>query len=274
MNAPGRILACGGHDFDRRSGNEAITDLIVERAGGAASRICLLPTASGDPEDQIARFHRAVGERGARPTVISLFRLPEKPVALREELMAQDAIFVGGGSMLNLLAIWRAHALDDVLGECLRAGVLLCGQSAGAMCWFEQGLTSSSGSPAAAPGLGFLSGSACVHYRLQPARRRTYLKAVGDGRLLPGFGLEDQTAVLFEDGELAEAVTAREAARVWRVTKPEGGAGVEEEVECRLLRPPRPAIDEARAEVIELRQTLAVREAAQRGRRTGPGRLD
>jgi peptidase E len=274
METRGRILACGGHDFDRRSGNEAITDLIVELAGGRGARICLLPTASGDPEDQIARFRRAVGERGAVPTVISLFRLPERPVVLREELLAQDAIFVGGGSMLNLLAIWRAHELDELLRECLEAGVLLCGQSAGAMCWFEQGLTSSSGTPAGAPGLGFLPGSACVHYRLQPARRRGYLRAVGEGTLLEGYAFEDQTAALFEDGRLVEAMTAREAAGVWRV-RSVGGEGVEEEeLDRRLLRAPRPAIDESRAEVIELRQTLAVREAAQRGRRSGPGRLD
>ncbi len=127
MSGAGRILACGGHDFDRRSGNEAITDLLVELAGGSGSRICLLPTASGDAEDQITRFRRAFGERGAEPHVISLFRLGEKPVELREELLDKDAIFVGGGSMVNLLAIWRAHGLDDVMRECLRGGVLIGG---------------------------------------------------------------------------------------------------------------------------------------------------
>jgi peptidase E len=95
-----RILACGGHDFDRRAGNEAITDLIVELAGGAGSRICLLPTASGDPEDQILRFRRAISDRDCEPSVISLFRLGEKPGSLRRELRAQDAVFVGGGGML------------------------------------------------------------------------------------------------------------------------------------------------------------------------------
>ena len=111
MGDAGRILACGGHDFDRRSGNEAITDLIVELAGGSGSRICLLPTASGDPEDQITRFRRAVSRAGLpSPSVISLFRLGDQPGgACGEELLSQDAIFVGGGSMVNLLAIWRAH---------------------------------------------------------------------------------------------------------------------------------------------------------------------
>ncbi len=269
MGAAGRILACGGHDFDRRSGNEAITDLLVELAGGSGSRICLLPTASGDAEDQILRFRRAVGERGAEPEVISLFRLGERPVELGRELLGMDAVFVGGGSMVNLLAIWRAHGLHLLLRECLEADVLLAGQSAGAMCWFEQGITSSSGAPTAAEGLGFLRGSACVHYRLQPARRRTYMRAVAEGLVEAGLGFEDQTAALFEGGELREAMSAREGARVWRVGA-ESGVAEEQALECRALTASRPAIDEARAEIIELRQTLAARAAARRGRRGGP----
>jgi dipeptidase E len=266
MVSAGRILACGGHDFDRRSGNEAITDLLVELAGGEGSRICLLPTASGDAEDQITRFRRAVGERGAEPHVISLFRLGEQPVELSRELLRMNAVFVGGGSMVNLLAIWRAHGLDSLLRRCLKAGVLLAGQSAGAMCWFEQGITSSSGAPTAAAGLGFLRGSACVHYRLQPARRRTYMRAVAEGLVDDGLGFEDQTAALFEGGELREAMSSREGARVWRVSAEEGVAE-EEALVCRKLSASRPAIDESRAEIIELRQTLAARAAARRGRR-------
>lgn len=265
MANPRRILACGGHDFDRRSGNEAITDHIVELAGGPGSRICLLPTASGDPEDQIQRFRRAISERGCEPSVISLFRLGEQPVSLRRELLSQDAVFVGGGSMVNLVAIWRAHRLDEIVIDCWHAGLLLCGQSAGAMCWFEHGITSSSGRPEAAPGFGVLPGSLSVHYRLQPARRRRYLEAVAEGRLPGGLGLEDQTAVLFEDDRLAEAVTARQGALAWRVER-RGDEAVEEPLECRRLESRRRAIDEPVAEIIELRQTLAARAAARRGR--------
>jgi peptidase E len=272
MTSSARILACGGHDFDRRAGNEAITDLVVELAGGAGSRICLLPTASGDPADQIARFRGAVAERDCDPAVISLFRLGERPVELRGELHSCDAIFVGGGSMVNLIAVWRAHRLDSLLRECLERGVVLCGQSAGAMCWFEQGITSSSGAPAPAEGLGFLPGSACVHYRLEPGRRRSYLAAVANGEVVPGLALEDQTAAVFEDGALIEGVSAREGARVWRVDAADGAA-VETGLECRTLRSTRPAVDQARSDILELRHTLAARAAARRGRR-GPGRLD
>ena len=271
--APRRILALGGHDFDRRVGNDAICDLIVELAESPRPRICLLPTASGDPEDQIARFRRAFAERDCVPEVISLFRLADNPVDLRNELLAQDVIYAGGGSMVNLVAIWRAHGLDQILRECWREGILICGQSAGAMIWFQGGITSSQGEPAAASGLGLLPGSVCVHYLTEPVRRRRFLRAIGAGELDPGLGLEDQTAALFEDTELVETISARDGAAVWEVTADGAGAS-ETELNSRRLEDSRAPINDARADILELRQTLAVRSGRRRSRRRRPARLD
>jgi peptidase E len=267
-----RILAIGGHEFDRRSGNGALCDLVVELAGVTRPSICLLPTASGDPEEQIIRFRRAFGERDCDPSAITLFRLGEGPLDLRDELLSMDAIYVGGGSMVNLLAIWRAHGIGAILEECWSAGVLLCGQSAGAMCWFEHGLTSGSGTPRPAAGLGFLPGSACVHYGAEPLRRRAFREAVAGG-LPAGLGLEDQTAVLFEGREVSEAVSARDGAKAWSVSE-EGGSAVEDPLRVRRLEDRAPPIDGARADVIELRRTLATRATVRRARRGRLGRLD
>jgi dipeptidase E len=268
-----RILALGGHEFDRRVGNDAICDLIVELAESPRPRICLLPTASGDPDDQIARFRRAFAERDCVPDVISLFRLGENPVDLREELLGQDVIYAGGGSMLNLVAIWRAHGLDRILRECWQEGILICGQSAGAMIWFEGGITSSQGDPAVASGLGLLPGSACVHYLSEPVRRRRFLRAIADDELPPGLGLEDQTGALFEDTELAGAFSARDGADVWEASL-DGGRVIETELHARRLEDTRPPINEMSAEILELRQTLASRAVRRRAGRRRPGRLD
>jgi dipeptidase E len=267
-----RILALGGHDFDRRQGNDAICDHIVELAESPRPKICLLPTASGDPEDQIARFRRTFAERDCVPEAISLFRLGKNPVDLRETLLNQDVIYAGGGSLLNLAAIWRAHAIDEILRECWAEGILICGQSAGAMIWFEGGITSSQGDPAVARGFGLLPGSACVHYLTEPVRRRAFLRAIAAGELQPGLGLEDQTGALFEDTELVETITAREGAEVWEATLEEGSV-VETELHSRQLEDNRPPINHMRAEIIELRQTLATRAARRRSRRGRPGRL-
>jgi len=273
MAARRRILALGGHEFNHRNGNAAICDLVVDLVESSQPRICLLPTASGDPEDQILRFRRAFGERDCIPTVVSLFRLGTKPMDLRSALLTQDAIYVGGGSLLNLLAIWRAHGLDQLLRECWREGVLLCGQSAGAMCWFEGGITSSSGKLMVGDGLGFLPGSACVHYLSEPLRRRQLLRAVACGELPGGLGLEDQTGALFEDEQLAEVVSTRDGAAVWRVTA-NGGEASETPLSPRRLPGSEPWADDWESEVAELRQTLRVRAASQGGRRRGSVRLD
>ncbi|CAN5453325.1 Type 1 glutamine amidotransferase-like domain-containing protein [soil metagenome] len=274
MSAGGRILVLGGHEFNRREGNQAIVDEIVELADSSHPRICLLPTASGDPQDQISSFHRSFGERECHPSSISLFRLGIDRVDVREHLMAQDAIYAGGGSMVNLVAIWRAHGLDRILRECWEEGILICGQSAGAMVWFEQGITSSSGEPAPAKGLGLLPGSACVHYLSEPQRRRRLIEEVGAGRMPAGIGMEDQTGALFEGSRMAEAFVAREGAKVWRVEAADGGAARESGLPSRRLEDERPlAADALASEILEFRQTLAVRTASRRARR-GVGRLD
>jgi peptidase E len=231
----GRILVMGGHEFDRLDGNEAIVEHVISLTGKAAPKICLLPTASGDPEDQISRFRRSFGSRGCEVSDISLFRLGANPIDVSAHLMAQDAIYVGGGSLVNLVAVWRPHGIAELIEECLQRGVMVVGQSAGAMCWFEAGITSSSGRPEAAEGLGLLSGSLCVHYHRDPERRTRYLAEVGKS-MPAGYGADDQTGLLFQDGELREVFTAREGAGVWRVTPGESG-GVEEAVEAKDIRP-------------------------------------
>ena len=211
-----RLLLMGGHEFDQLDGNEVLTDLILELSGLESPKVCLLPTASGDPYHQIARFRRSFGGRGAEATDISLFRLGQNPIDLREHLLGQDVIYVGGGSLVNLVAVWGPHGVYDLLREALGRDILICGQSAGAICWFEQGITTSSGVPALADGFGHLPGSLCVHYHADPARRMAYLEAVATGTPA-GYGADDQTALLFEDGELARSFSARKGAGIWRV---------------------------------------------------------
>ena len=276
MSRGGRILVLGGHEFNRREGNDAIVDAIVELADSNHPRICLLPTASGDMHDQISHFHRSFGERDCHPSSISLFRLGIDRIDVREHLMAQDVIYAGGGSMVNLIAIWRAHGLDGILREAWEEGILICGQSAGAMCWFEHGITSSSGEPAPAEGLGLLRGSACVHYLSEPQRRKRFMEEIGAGRMPGGIGMEDQTGALFEGGRMTESIVAREGAAVWSVEPGDNGNGAarEEQLDSRRLEDERPAAADAlSSEILEFRETLAARTASTRTRR-GVGRLD
>ena len=258
------IFAMGGHEFSRKRGNEALRDYMLGLVKTEQPRICLLPTASGDPDEQIKAFRASFADSGAELSHLSLFRLEDEPVAIADQLLSQDLIYVGGGSLVNLIAIWRAHGLDAVLRRAWERGIVLAGLSAGAMCWFEGGVTRSRGSAKPAPGLGFLAGSACVHYTRDADRRPAYLEAVGSGELGPGFGISDQAGVLFRGAETTEIVQGLEGADVWRVEPDGSGGAAETRLEATTLEDPRPAIDEPGADVLELREL--------RGRMTGPRR--
>jgi dipeptidase E len=209
----------GGGGFTAGSDDPALDELVLRLTGRPRPRLCLLPTAGGDSEHQIRRFYETYGDRLCEPSHISLFRLGRHPVPLREHLLAQDAIYVGGGSMVNLLAIWRAQGLDSILHEAWQAGVVLAGLSAGSMCWFEWGVTTSSGAPAPSDGLGFLPGSNSVHHDSEPARRPVYLEAVRTGAIPPGYAVDDGAALIFSDTQLEDVVTARKFARAYEVTQ-------------------------------------------------------
>ena len=256
-----RILTLGGHDFSSRPPDRAVGELMLrlatERAGGRP-KICILPTASGDTSEQIGRFYAAFGERPCEPSDLSLFRLGRRPMALREHLLAQDLIYVGGGSMVNLLAVWEAHDLGAILSLAWRRGIVLAGQSAGAMCWFEAGVTKSSGRPEVEAGLGLLRGSLCVHYNNEPERRAAYLDAVGNG-IPDGYGLDDYAGLLWEGDGPPAAVTARRGARAYRVTSSETGV-IESPLPARFLPAPAPAA--LREDIAEFRRLKSMRRRA------------
>jgi peptidase E len=197
--------------------NPALDDYILGLARAQVPKVCLLPTASGDGEAQIRQFHATFGARACRPMHIALFRLGSHPLPLRETLLAQDVIYVGGGSMLGLLAVWRALGLDSILRECWESGVVLAGLSAGAMCWFEWGISTSLGAPAPARGLGLLSGSLSVHCDGEPARLPVFRHAVRSGTMPSGYAADDGAGLLFRGDTLQDVVSSRSRARALRV---------------------------------------------------------
>ncbi|MEA2439143.1 MAG: hypothetical protein QOH76_567 [Thermoleophilaceae bacterium] len=237
MTDPRRIVAMGGGGFSA-GGDPALDSFVLDVAESGCPRICLLPTASGDPEEQIQRFYRAFHELPCEPTHLSLFRLGTKPVDLRALLLGQDVIYVGGGSLLNLLAIWRAHGLDRILREAWERGVVLSGISAGSMCWFSAGVTTGYGVPRAVEGLGFLPASNSVHYSSEPQRRPCFHDAVRTELAPPGYAVDDGVALLFRGTDLVEAVTAREGAGAAWVDGTETGTAVETPLDVRLLPDP------------------------------------
>jgi dipeptidase E len=261
LTAPRRILALGGHEFSSRPPDRAVCELLLRLAserGAERPRICILPTASGDTSELIGSFYAAFGERPCEPSDVSLFRLGRRPLALRDHLLSQDLIYVGGGSLVNLLAVWEAHDIASILSLAWRQGIALAGQSAGAMCWFEAGITKSSGKPLEAAGLGMLGGSLCVHYNNEPERRAAYLDAVAAG-MPGGYGLDDYAGLLWEGEGSPAAVTARRGARAYRVSRREDGVA-ESPLPARFLPAPAPAA--LREDIAEFRRIKTMRKRA------------
>ena len=144
---------------------------------------------------------------GFELTALSFYPWP--PAGLRELALAHDVIFVGGGNTANLLAVWRAHGFDAILREAWESGVLLCGWSAGMICWFEACVTDSFGPRLTGmrDGLGFLAGSACPHYDGEVLRRPVYERLVREG-FPAGIALDDAAGAHFVGTDLHEVVAS------------------------------------------------------------------
>jgi dipeptidase E len=262
---PGRtIFAMGGGGFLSDPRDAALDRYILTLADAAEPRVCFLPTASGDPEAQVVRFEAAYGSLPCTTSTLELFRLHGRGLDVRSHLLAQDIVYVGGGSLRNMLAIWREHELDRILPEAWEAGVVLCGLSAGSMCWFQHGVTKSGGPPEVVPGLGLLPASNSVHWSAEPDRRHAYEAAVAGG-LEPGWGVDDGAGVRFDGTELVEAVSARPEAGAFRV-EALGETAVIGPVPVRHLSAPDDGLKAPPPEITELRELREARRGGRLGR--------
>ena len=224
-------------------GNPLLDDHVVSLTGSPRPRVCFLPTASGDADHYIVRFYRAFSPVRCEPSHISLFRRETGVGDPRGHLLAQDLIYVGGGSLVSLLGTWRAHGIDEALAAAWRDGVVLCGGSAGSLCWFADALSGfHEGPPRTVHGLGLLPWSNAVHYDEEPGRRAAFTGAVARG-LAPGFGVGDGAALHFIGTELHEVVGSRPGARACRVRGDGAGGALEEDLAVRYLgRAPEPEL--------------------------------
>lgn len=196
-------------------------------SGRDKPRICVLNTASADDPGSFLRLYDLLIPAAGRVDRLALFPMPSVRDP-QDLLLSADVIFVGGGSVANMLAVWRVHGIDQVMRRAWEAGIVLSGVSAGAICWFAGGTTDSFG-PELRPftgGLGLLPGSYCPHYDSEARRRPLYQSLVADGTLPPGIACDDGAAAHFVDGALAEIVTDRPDAHGYLVGS-DGGAAVE-----------------------------------------------
>ncbi len=236
----GKIVAMGGGGFSMEPDNLLLDDFILSLSRRQPARVCFVPTASSDSPQYLTKFYRAFANRcvASDLTLVDSPMLPRRPAsteALAAYIAEQDIFYVGGGSTLHLLALWRAHGLDRLLRDAWQRGAVLCGVSAGMNCWFEASNTDSFGPLALLKdGLGLLPGAACPHYDGEPQRRVSFHENIKGGEVLAGFAADDGAAFVFEGTTLREAVSSRPNARAYRVALREGEVS-EEALPTRFL---------------------------------------
>ena len=239
MGRPPQIIAFGGGGFSMENGNPLLDDHVLSLTGRERPRVCFIPTASGDADHYVVRFYRAFSAI-AETSHVSLFRRDRGAGAvegcLREHLLEQDVIYVGGGSVVSLLGAWMAHGLDRILEECWRNGTILCGGSAGSLCWFEEAVTAFHGPPQPVRGLGFLPFSNCVHYDAEPGRRAEFHTYVAEG-MIAGYGADDGCALHFVGTTLHDVVSSKAGTGAYLV-QAVGGEAVETALPARDLGAP------------------------------------
>ena len=233
--AGGRILALGGASLLASSTDGPLHQYLLDLTGQSRPRICFLGTAGGDSLEYLASFY-AFFARRAEATHLALFNRQVEDI--EGFLLDQDAIYVGGGNTANMLGVWRTHGVDVALRKAWDAGVVLAGPSAGAMCWFEAGLTDSFG-PGLAPlrdGLKLLKGSFCPHYDSESLRRPRLHEVIASGQLPDGYAADDGVGLLFEGRELREAVASLPGSSAFRVSRGRGNNVDEEQIRPKVIR--------------------------------------
>lgn len=212
-----QIVAMGGGGFSMEPDNPALDHFVLSLARREHPSVCFLATAAGDAQSYIDSFYDAFRTLPCRPTHVPLFkRTPD----LQTVLLQQDVIYVGGGNTRSMLAVWREWEMPALLRRAWEAGTVLAGVSAGAMCWFENGLTDSSGTGLyPLSGLGFLAGACCPHYDGEAERRPALHRLVEQGTLTTALALDDGAAAHFINGTLANIVSSRPDARAYRVER-------------------------------------------------------
>ncbi len=218
-----QIVAIGGAVLVPDTGNVALERYILDASGAEKPRVAFVPTASGDDVTYVARFYESYARFGVGMDVLRFFR--RTPEDLRAYLFAFDVVHVGGGNTRSMLAVWKHWGFDIVLREAWERGILLCGSSAGSICWFEHGLTDSvAGALTAMPCLGFLPGSNCPHYDGEKERRPSYQRLIGADAIPAGIACDDGVGLHFRGTDLARTIASRPGACAYRVERGENGA--------------------------------------------------
>ena len=198
------IIAIGGGGFGANPGQGIIENYILKQTKKKNPRICFIPTATGDNEAYKVSFYSTFTNLNCYPSHLDFFkRTPD----LNELILNQDAIFVGGGNTKSMLAVWKEWGLDKILKKAYLNGTVMSGVSAGAICWFQNGITDSWASDLKMmPCLNFVTGTCCPHYDEEPERKPAVEKLLLTNKIKNVYAVDGGAALHIKDEKVFKSV--------------------------------------------------------------------
>ena len=204
MSEKGHIIAIGGGGFGRNPNHRKIEKYILELTGKEKPNVVFFPTASAENQAYIIQFYKCFTKMSCEPSHVTFF---QRTPRLDSIINKADVIYVGGGNTKSMLAVWQEWKLDKLLLKAYNNGKILCGVSAGAICWFEQGITDSWASNLNVMDcLGFLPEMACPHYQEEKDRRPDVHKMLKQGKCGPGWAIDGGAAIHFKNGKYYKSI--------------------------------------------------------------------
>ena len=232
MSEVGQVIAIGGGGFGRNPNHNKIEKYILGQSNKANPNIVFIPTASAEDKSYIVNFYSCFSKLECRPSHINFF---QRTPRLNSIINQADIIYVGGGNTKSMLAVWREWNLDRLLEKAYQNGKILCGVSAGAICWFEQGITDSWASNLNTMDcLGFVGGMACPHYQEEKDRRPTVHKMLKQANCMPGYAIDGGAAIHFKNGDYHTSIQFYPESRVYHVSLVDGNIN-EKKMEMTIL---------------------------------------
>lgn len=210
------IIAIGGGGFGRNPGEGIIEEYILKQTKKKRPNICFIPTATGDNEAYKVNYYVTFSKLNCNPTHLDFFkRTPD----LERLIAEQDAIFVGGGNTKSMLAVWREWHLDKILKKAYKNGTVMSGVSAGAICWFQNGITDSWDSNLQImPCMDFVKGTCCPHYDEEPERKPTVKKLISNSKVKSIYAVDGGAALHIKNEKNFKSVSFKNYKNAYEVT--------------------------------------------------------
>ena len=215
-----QIIAIGGGGFGRHPGVGLIEKYILQQSDKEKPNICFIPTATGDSDSYKVSYYTTLNKLNCNPTHLDFFK---RTPNLEELITNQDIIFVGGCNTKSMLSVWKDWGLDIILKEAYMEGTIMSGVSAGAICWFEKGVTDSWANKLnIMECLSFTKGNCCPHYDEEAERKPSLSQFINEDLLRDCYAIDGGCALHVKNDELYEAISFMDDKNSFLVKKENG----------------------------------------------------